>query len=114
MNRTTDQREALIRTEDKAMSMNVMNPNRPKAGTTPAMRRVGSFFMSLAFATAVMFSTGCATRTQNGALIGTGVGAGLGAIIGHQSGHAGEGAVIGGLAGALTGGLIGNATDHSR
>ncbi len=96
------------------MNMNVVNPNGPKAATKPAMRRVGSFVMALAFAAAVMFSTGCATRTQNGALIGTGVGAGLGAVIGHQSGHAGEGAVIGGLAGALTGGLIGNATDNSR
>lgn len=94
------------------MNVNVLNPNRPKAATNSAIRRAGSFLMTLAFAAAVSFSAGCATKTQNGALIGTGVGAGLGAVVGHQSGHAGEGAVIGGLAGALAGGLIGNATDN--
>jgi len=96
------------------MNMNAQAINRPKAATKPALRRASSIFMTLAFVVAATFSTGCATKTQNGALIGTGVGAGLGAVVGHQSGHAGEGAVIGGLAGALAGGLIGNATDNSR
>ena len=102
------------------MNMNVQNRNRIGTVTQVAVRRprrvrrVASLLMTLAFAVAVTFSTGCATKTQNGALIGTGIGAGLGAIIGHQSGHAGEGAIIGGLAGALTGGLIGNATDSTK
>lgn len=102
------------------MNTNLLNRNRIETVTSVAIRgprrvrRVGSFLMTLAFAVAVTFSTGCATKTQNGALIGTGIGAGLGAVIGHQSGHAGEGAIIGGLAGALTGGLIGNATDNSK
>lgn len=91
------------------MNMNV----QAKKATKSAMRRVSSILVTLAFAVAVAFSNGCATKTQNGALIGTGVGAGLGAVVGHQSGHAGEGAVIGGLAGALTGGLIGNHMDNN-
>jgi uncharacterized protein YcfJ len=85
-----------------------------KKQTVPRpVRRIGKLFALALFATAAVFSTGCATKTQNGALIGTGIGAGLGAVVGHQSGHAGEGALIGGAAGALTGGIIGNQMDKN-
>lgn len=91
-----------------------MNTNvQAMTATKPLMRRASSFVMAMAIILAAAFSTGCATKTQNGALIGTGVGAGVGAVVGHQSGHAGEGAVIGGLAGAVAGGLIGNHMDNN-
>ena len=75
------------------------------------VRRIGSFMALALFAVAATFSQGCATKTQNGALIGAGLGAGTGAIIGHQSGNAGEGALIGGAVGALAGGLVGNSME---
>jgi uncharacterized protein YcfJ len=55
--------------------------------------------------------TGCETKAQSGALIGSAAGAGLGAIIGHQSGHAGAGALIGGAVGAGGGYIAGNEMD---
>lgn len=63
---------------------------------------------------ALVVTAGCATRAQEGALIGGAVGAGAGALIGNQSGHAGEGALIGGAAGAVGGAVIGNQTDQRR
>jgi len=61
---------------------------------------------------ALVVTAGCATRTENGALIGGALGAGTGAIIGSQSGHTGEGALIGGAAGAVGGAVIGNQTEQ--
>ena len=61
---------------------------------------------------ALVGAAGCATRTENGALIGGGLGAGTGAIIGNQSGHTGEGALIGGAAGALGGAVVGHETEQ--
>lgn len=61
-------------------------------------------------ASALVFE-GCATRAQEGALIGGGVGAGAGALIGGASGHAGGGALIGGAVGAASGAVIGNQAD---
>src|SRR5258706_2949390 len=58
-------------------------------------------------------STGCATHSGTGALVGGAAGAGLGAIIGHNSHHrTAEGALIGGAIGAIGGGLIGNEQDR--
>jgi len=60
-------------------------------------------------------TVGCATHTQEGALIGAGSGALLGAGIGSLS-HArsGEGALIGAAVGGLAGGLIGNEQDRQE
>jgi uncharacterized protein YcfJ len=63
---------------------------------------------------ALTLSSGCASDTGNGALIGGGVGALAGGIIGHQSGHAVGGALIGGAVGAGTGALIGHASDENK
>jgi hypothetical protein len=90
-------RRALAQMEELKMNTNVQAIPATKSLT----RRAGSFVMTLAFVVAAAFSTGCATKTQNGA------------VVGHQSGHAGEGAVIGGLAGAVAGGLIGNHMDNN-
>ncbi len=57
--------------------------------------------------------TGCATKAQTGALVGSGVGAGAGYLIGKRSGHGGTGAAIGGLAGAGGGYMIGNELDKN-
>lgn len=56
-------------------------------------------------------STGCATHTGEGAVLGSLLGAGAGAIIGHAAGDSGAGAIIGAGSGALLGGLIGNSYD---
>jgi hypothetical protein len=70
--------------------------------------------IAITLAALVGGTAGCATRAQEGALIGGALGAGTGAIIGNQSGHTGEGALIGGAAGALGGAVIGNQTDQHR
>ncbi|MDN3507349.1 MAG: YMGG-like glycine zipper-containing protein [Simkaniaceae bacterium] len=51
--------------------------------------------------------SGCATKGQTGALVGTGVGAGAGYLIGG-----GTGALIGAGVGAVGGGLIGSSLDQ--
>ncbi len=58
---------------------------------------------------------GCAapqTKTQQGALIGTGVGAAVGAGLGQAIGGNTESTLIGMAAGALAGGLAGSAIGH--
>ena len=62
----------------------------------------------------LIFSAGCESDAQTGALLGTAAGAGLGAIIGNQSGNAGAGALIGGAAGAGGGYLLGNESDKKK
>lgn len=60
-------------------------------------------------------TTGCATHTGEGALIGGASGAAIGAGIGslsHQ--RAGEGALLGGIIGAVGGGLVGNEMDRQE
>lgn len=56
-------------------------------------------------------NSGCANKTQTGALVGTGVGTGIGAIIGHQIGKGKEGAMVGAAVGAMSGALIGKKQD---
>jgi len=58
-----------------------------------------------------VFSSGCATHTGEGAVLGSLLGAGAGAIIGHAAGDSGAGAIIGAGSGAVIGGLIGNSYD---
>jgi outer membrane protein OmpA-like peptidoglycan-associated protein len=68
----------------------------------------------------VLVMTGCAsmTKTEEGAVIGTGVGAavgaGLGQAIGRSTGATLIGAAAGAAAGGLTGGLIGNYMDKQE
>ncbi|MBA3035076.1 MAG: OmpA family protein [Desulfobacterium sp.] len=61
---------------------------------------------------------GCATKTQTGALIGTGVGAAVGAGLGQAIGGDTKatllGAAIGAAAGGLAGGAIGNYMDKQE
>lgn len=62
--------------------------------------------------------SGCATKTQTGALVGTGVGAavgaGLGQAIGRSTGATLIGAGVGAVAGGLTGAAIGNYMDKQE
>jgi len=53
--------------------------------------------------------SGCATRTQTGALVGTGVGAAVGAGLGQAIGHSTSATLLGAAAGAAAGGLAGGA-----
>jgi len=52
---------------------------------------------------------GCATKTQTGALVGTGLGAAVGAGLGQAIGHSTSATLIGAAAGAAAGGLAGGA-----
>lgn len=61
-----------------------------------------------------LFSAGCATQTQTGALVGTGAGAVSGAVIGRMVGREREGALIGAAVGAGTGALIGKSQDDAE
>ncbi len=61
--------------------------------------------LALALTTGLAGFTSCATRAQEGALIGGAGGAALGSVVADD---AGEGALIGGAAGAVTGSVIGN------
>ncbi len=53
--------------------------------------------------------SGCATKTQTGALVGTGVGAAVGAGLGQAIGRSTSATLIGAAAGAAAGGLAGAA-----
>ncbi len=53
--------------------------------------------------------SGCATKTQTGALVGTGVGAAVGAGLGQAIGRSTSATLIGAAAGAVAGGLVGTA-----
>ncbi|MBN2742822.1 outer membrane protein OmpA-like peptidoglycan-associated protein [Breznakibacter xylanolyticus] len=68
--------------------------------------------LSAAVATGMLLA-GCQsmTRTQKGAIIGTGAGAAAGAIIGRAAGNTAMGAVIGGAVGGATGAIIGKKMD---
>ena len=59
-----------------------------------------------------LFSAGCETKAQTGALVGGAGGAAVGAGIGSMShSRAGEGALIGGAVGAVGGYIVGNEMD---
>lgn len=59
-----------------------------------------------------MTVSGCATRAQTGALVGTGAGAAVGAGLGQAIGRSGSATLIGAAAGAVAGGLIGAAVGN--
>jgi len=56
-----------------------------------------------------MALVGCATKTQTGALVGTGIGAAVGAGLGQAIGRNTSATLIGAAAGAAAGGLAGSA-----
>ena len=69
----------------------------------------------LVASTLAVGTTGCASHTGEGALIGGATGAALGAAIGSTSHQrAGEGALLGAAIGAIGGGLIGNEADRQE
>lgn len=59
-----------------------------------------------------MTVSGCATKAQTGALVGTGAGAAVGAGLGQAIGRSGSATLIGAAAGAVAGGLIGAAVGN--
>lgn len=66
------------------------------------------FMLSLA----AIIVIGCkTTKTQRGAMIGTGTGAAMGAVIGKAAGNTAAGAVIGAAVGGAAGAIIGNQMD---
>ncbi len=77
------------------------------------MKRFMLAFPAIVVLTAALLLAGCATKAENGALIGGGVGAGAGAIVGHQLGSTAGGAAIGGAVGAASGAVIGHQMDKN-
>ena len=75
------------------------------------MKRFMLAFPAIVVLTAALLLAGCATKAENGALIGGGVGAG--AIVGHQLGSTAGGAAIGGAVGAASGAVIGHQMDKN-
>ena len=61
---------------------------------------------------AAILSTGCASNTQSGGLIGAGAGAAIGGLIGANNGGTAEGAIIGAAIGGAAGALIGREMDQ--
>jgi outer membrane protein OmpA-like peptidoglycan-associated protein len=67
------------------------------------MRRV----VTLVALAALVGSSGCATKTQTGALVGAGGGAIVGAVIGKATGNTAGGAILGAALGGAAGAVIG-------
>jgi uncharacterized protein YcfJ len=61
-----------------------------------------------------IFTTGCLSTTQKGAVIGTGVGTATGTMIGTFTGNTAMGAAIGAGTGAVGGALVGDHMDQKR
>ncbi len=61
---------------------------------------------------AAILSTGCASNTRTGGLIGAGTGAAIGGLIGANNGGTAEGAIIGAAIGGAAGALIGREMDQ--
>ena len=66
------------------------------------MKRVKSYIFVIA-STGLISLTGCATKAENGALIGTGTGALIGQALGGNTGSTVIGAGVGAIAGASIG-----------
>jgi outer membrane protein OmpA-like peptidoglycan-associated protein len=67
--------------------------------------------VTLAALVALVGSSGCATKTQTGALVGAGGGAVVGAVIGKAAGNTAAGAIIGAAVGGAAGAIIGSYMD---
>lgn len=59
----------------------------------------------------VLFSPGCATKAQTGAIIGAGAGGAVGAAVGKATGSTVRGAIIGAAVGGMAGAAIGHQMD---
>ena len=66
------------------------------------MKKINLTLLVLASSSLILF-TGCATKAENGALIGAGAGALLGQAIGGNTGSTVIGAGVGAIAGAAIG-----------
>ena len=67
------------------------------------MKKINLTLLVLASSSLILF-TGCATKAENGALIGAGSGALIGQAIGGDTGSTVIGAGVGAIAGAAIGG----------
>ena len=61
---------------------------------------------------ALVVSTGCATKTQTGAVVGAGSGAVVGGVIGKAAGNTAVGAIVGAAVGGTAGAFIGSYMDR--
>lgn len=72
-------------------------------------KRLGSFILALALVTTGQ--SGCATKTQTGAVVGAAGGAVAGGVIGKVAGSTAKGAIIGAVVGGAAGAIIGRQMD---
>jgi outer membrane protein OmpA-like peptidoglycan-associated protein len=70
---------------------------------------MGGFVLALALVTTVQ--SGCATKTQTGAVVGAAGGAVAGGVIGKVAGSTAKGAIIGAVVGGAAGAIIGRQMD---
>jgi outer membrane protein OmpA-like peptidoglycan-associated protein len=72
-------------------------------------KRLGRFVLALALVTTGQ--SGCATKTQTGAVVGAAGGAVAGGVIGKVAGSTAKGAIIGAVVGGVAGAIIGRQMD---
>jgi outer membrane protein OmpA-like peptidoglycan-associated protein len=72
-------------------------------------KRLGRFVLALALVTTGQ--SGCATKTQTGAVVGAAGGAVAGGVIGKVAGSTAKGAIIGAVVGGAAGAIIGRQMD---
>jgi len=65
----------------------------------------------LSLAACGVLMTGCATKSQTGAVVGAAGGAVVGGVVGHAVGSTAAGAIVGAAAGGIVGGIIGAEMD---
>jgi outer membrane protein OmpA-like peptidoglycan-associated protein len=75
------------------------------------MKTIKQFGLIAAFAGLVASGCSTATKSQKGAVIGTGGGAVIGAVIGKATGNTARGAIIGAVLGGVGGAVIGKKMD---
>lgn len=76
------------------------------------MRTVGTISsLAVLLAGGAIALTGCATKTQTGAVVGTAGGAVVGGVIGKVAGSTAKGAIIGAVVGGAAGAIIGAQMD---
>ena len=76
------------------------------------MRRIRTTTAVVLTAATLVGTTGCASNTASGGLIGAGAGAAIGGLIGANNGGTAEGAIIGAAIGGAAGALIGREMDQ--
>jgi len=75
------------------------------------MKNLSTICLTLVVVFGLLFSGGCETKAQTGAVLGTLLGVGVGALVGGSVGDVGAGALIGGAFGAGGGYRVGNEGD---